>query len=393
MLKSIFTLDYEIHGNGEGCPYALMVEPTQRMLRQFEEYGAKLTILADVAEIIKFKEYAEQHKRDDFHYAKIVAQLQDAIRRGHDVQLHMHASYFNARYEQGRWQQDWSEYNFAGLGLDRIRQTVKLGKEFLESVLQPVDPTYKCFVFRAANWSVSPTQHVVQALIEHGIKIDTSVFKYGRREGLVTFDYSNARSNLVPWKVDENNICDHSESGQLVEFPIYSENRWLGAFLTIERIYRVCVSRLHRFNVNRDRALFHVGRGEAPRPDVRGETLRLMSPHAWKADLNQCTGRQLIGALRRAEHEHGNNKLDLPFVLIGHSKLFTHFNQWSLRPFLAYVAEHPERFGFGRFGDFDLERLQAGLFGTQHIRRKVHEVAPFAGGLPQAGPVVLRTIR
>ena len=38
MLKSIFTLDYEIHGNGDGCPYALMVEPTERMLRQFDEH-------------------------------------------------------------------------------------------------------------------------------------------------------------------------------------------------------------------------------------------------------------------------------------------------------------------------------------------------------------------
>ena len=30
MLKAIFTLDYEIHGNGEGDPYALMVN-TRRL--------------------------------------------------------------------------------------------------------------------------------------------------------------------------------------------------------------------------------------------------------------------------------------------------------------------------------------------------------------------------
>ena len=52
MLKPIFTLDYEIHGNGDGCPYALMVEPTDRLLRLFEGFGAKLTIMADVAEIL-----------------------------------------------------------------------------------------------------------------------------------------------------------------------------------------------------------------------------------------------------------------------------------------------------------------------------------------------------
>jgi len=71
MLNVIFTLDYEIHGNGEGCPYELMVEPTRRMLDLFDEYGAKLTIMADVAEILKFKEYKEQRGRDDYHYEAI----------------------------------------------------------------------------------------------------------------------------------------------------------------------------------------------------------------------------------------------------------------------------------------------------------------------------------
>ena len=58
MLQVIFTLDYEIHGNGEGCPRELMVEPTRRMLELFDQFGAKLTIMADIGEILKFKQYA-----------------------------------------------------------------------------------------------------------------------------------------------------------------------------------------------------------------------------------------------------------------------------------------------------------------------------------------------
>jgi hypothetical protein len=65
MLTVLFTSDYEIHGNGEGCPRELMVEPTDRMLAQFERYGARLTLMADVAEILKFKEYRDQVGRDD----------------------------------------------------------------------------------------------------------------------------------------------------------------------------------------------------------------------------------------------------------------------------------------------------------------------------------------
>src|SRR5690242_5223756 len=54
MLRVIFTSDYEIHGNGEGAPQALMVDNTHRNLQLFDEFGARLTIMADVAEIERF---------------------------------------------------------------------------------------------------------------------------------------------------------------------------------------------------------------------------------------------------------------------------------------------------------------------------------------------------
>src|SRR5262245_27039901 len=110
MLRIIFTLDYEIHGNGEGYPHDLMIEPTDRLLRLCEKYGSKLTIMADVPEILKFKEYREKNGRDDYSYEAILDQLRSAIKNGHDVQLHIHSSYFNARHGNGHWMQDWSEY-------------------------------------------------------------------------------------------------------------------------------------------------------------------------------------------------------------------------------------------------------------------------------------------
>jgi hypothetical protein len=352
MLKAVFTLDYEIHGNGQGCPRALMVETTDRMLRQFDAYGAKLTILADVAEILRFKQYAAECGRDDYHYEKIAEQLRRAIRGGHDVQLHIHASYFNAKHENGGWAQDWSEYDFAGLPPERLNEIVALGKDYLESLLRPVNPAYRCNVFRAANWSVSPSKNVVRALAANGFIADTSVFKYGVRRGLVNFDYSNAHDNLVPWRASEIDLCQQDPQGKLFEFPIYSENRRIGAFLTPMRIYRACVSRLHRFPKD--------GSGpsaKGPGAAKRGPLQKIswaLGKHAWKADFNQCSGRQLIRALERAEAAHTGNAAVLPFVLIGHSKLFTGLNERSLKPFLSFVARNPARFGFGTFGEFNL---------------------------------------
>jgi hypothetical protein len=380
MLKAVFTLDYEIHGNGQGCPHALMVETTDRMLRQFDAFGAKLTIMADVAEILKFKQYADEHGRDDYHYNKIADQLRRAIRGGHDVQLHIHASYFNAKHENGSWTQDWSEYDFAGLKPERLNEIVALGKNYLESLLHPVNPAYRCNVFRAANWSVSPSKNVVRALAANGFTMETSVFKYGVRRGLVNFDYSNAHDNLVPWRASEDDLCRPDPEGRLFEFPIYSENRRIGAFLTPMRIHRACVSRLHRFPKD--------GSG----PAASGKTAARRGPlqkigwalgkHAWKADFNQCSGRQLIRALERAEAVHAGNAAVLPFVLIGHSKLFTGMNERSLKPFLAYVARNSSRFGFGTFGEFNLRD-----FGPGTADARVQSAQVLADGeLPAVAP-------
>jgi hypothetical protein len=79
--------------------------------------------------------------------------------------------------------------------------------------------------------------------------------------------------------------------------------------------------------------------------------------HAWKADFNQCTGRQLVGAIKRAARNHqSDSKVDYPFVLIGHSKLFTEANERSLRPFLEFVAKESKDFGFATFGEFGVSR-------------------------------------
>lgn len=358
MVCVLFTLDYEIHGNGEGSSFELMVEPTARLLREFGRFGAKLTIMADIAEILKFKEYAAARGRDDYHYHDIVVQLQQAVRDGHDVQLHIHSSYFNARHDGRCWVQDWSEYDFAGLPAGRMDQMVKTGKEFLESILRPVKPGYRCHAFRAANWSVSPSANVVEALTRNAIHIDTSVFKFGRRTGLVNFDYSQAANEMRPWRADKDAIWRQDSRGGLWEVPIYSENRWLGAFFSPNRIYRVLASRRHRFPQQPE--------GGAPsRPHPNGKTAATSAPaqgklnflsqkHAWKADFNQCTGTQLIRALNRAARCHDRAGETVPFVLIGHSKLFTSWNERSLRPFLRYIAKHPRRFGFGTFDSLGL---------------------------------------
>lgn len=360
MFKVLFTSDYEIHGSGMGSPRDLVVEPTTRMLEQFDRYGAKLTIMADAGEILKFREYAETTGDDRFGYRDIVAQLRRAVRTGHDVQLHVHSSYFNATWDEDRkaWSQHWPEYDLASLPYERVRAMIASGKKLLEDACRPAKSDYECFAFRAANWSMHPSANIVRALVDEGFRIDTSVWKYGRYDDLVKFDYTSAHDALVPWPVDAKDVCRRDPEGTLFEFPIYTERQPIWVFLTANRVYRVVAQRLNPLPEPDPMD----GGSRAGRRSFRerllGKARMLLAQHAWKMDFNQCTGRQLIEGLRRVESRYGHRDVPLPFVLIGHSKTFTRLNERSLRPFLEFVASHPDRFSFGTFADFDPEQYR-----------------------------------
>ena len=353
----VFSLDYEIHGNGAGSPMDLMVEPTWRLIRQLERFGGKLTIFAEMMEIVRFREHFEATGRDDFAYEAIAEQLRYAITHGHDVQLHIHPSYARAKLEDGRWKQNWEEYDTAKLPAPRIRELLGRTSSVLEEILRPVAPDFAIYAFRAGNWAMMPTRNIAEALIERGVVIDSSVFKGGHRDHVAQFDYADAHSAVLPWRADRDDINHVDPSSPLWEYPIYCEMRPIWAFISPNRFYRVFQTRTNR-----------LGDGEAPpRSDQNGagprrngrldKLSRLLSQkHPWKADFNQCSGPQLIAALRRAKKPYGHLAGLLPFVTIGHSKTYGRYNEATLEKFLAFAAEHPSDYRFAIYRDFLADR-------------------------------------
>lgn len=351
MYKVIFTSDYELHG-GNGSPRDLLVEPALRMLELLDRYGAKLTLMADAGELLKFKQYSDLHGEDRFHWRAIEAQLRRAVRTGHDVQLQLNPSWFDATWDEraGKWVQDSSAYDLARLPYSRVRVMIRNGKRLLEDTCRVATPGYKCIAFRAQHWSMRPSATVVRALVDEGFSIDTSVWPGGRGEGLVRFDHSRAPSAVVPWPVSERNACERDPDGTLFEVPIYTERRPLWAFLTTHRLRRAIARRGTDHREERvSRSLRRtIGRGAS----------MLLRAHPWRMDVDRCTGRELVRGLRRAEASHGHPDVPLPLVLVGRAWAFTKRTERLLRPFLEYVADHPERYGFSTFGELDLERYR-----------------------------------
>ncbi len=332
-LNLIFTLDYEIHGNGEGSPLQLMIEPTYRLMNLLEKYGFKLTIFGDIAEILCFKKYFEETGDDRFSYKAIEKQLQKAIRRGHDVQLHIHSSYFKATYNGKSWEQCWDEYNMATLSYERIDEMVKQSKAYLEDLLKPIDKDYLCHVFRAANWSMMPIENIYTVLVNNGITIDTSVYKGGKQGGNVDYDYADAFSNLYSYKVNPLNINSYDPNGKLTEYPIYTEMRYFWSFITPVRLFRMIRTKFHKHKKNLERSM------EKNTNQLSWRSFFVKSP--WKLDFNQASGTQLINSLKRIKKQTKHNST-VNVVLIGHSKTFIPYNEKTLEKFLIWAQKQQD---------------------------------------------------
>lgn len=342
--KLYFTLDYEIHGNGDGGPFQLLVEPTYRLMDLLEQYGQRLTIMADVAEILCFRRYRDNTGKDDFYVAEIEQQLCDAIRRGHDVQLHIHSSYFNAQWNGARFDQCIEEYNMAALPYERVREMVGQCVDYLEKLLKPIKSDYKVWLYRAANWSMMPTPVLYKVLTEFGVTHDTSVYKGGCQGGNVCYDYRQAYDNLLSYRASSQDINRYDPHGQIIEMPIYTEMRPFWDFISPIRIFRMVRAKFHKHKHN-SQQVHNTTTTIADKNDNRHLSLRsffVKSP--LKMDFNQVNARGLKRMMKnimcRAKLEHLSH---VDIVLIGHSKTFVPYNEKTLRPFLQWLKQHPSR--------------------------------------------------
>ena len=227
MIECIFTLDYEIYGNGEGSLRELVYEPAEKMKAIFEKWNARFVAFIEVAELEMIEAY-----NADRAIELVKHQIRDFYTNGFELGLHLHPQWYNARYENAKWRLDYGEYNLCILPREQIKKIVDRSIEYLRKLLGLAD--FNPFSFRAGNWLFQPTKTVAKTLIEQGIKIDTSVFKGGLQHQH-KMDYRLALKNGYYWRfTDDVNVPD--PKGNLIEFPIYTKMVPLWKLPTAKRI-------------------------------------------------------------------------------------------------------------------------------------------------------------
>jgi hypothetical protein len=125
--------------------------------------------------------------------------VRETFKRGHDVQLHIHSQWSDATYEGGIWRLggDWSILKHEP---ERAREMLRGGKEYLENLLRPVDPSYRCVAFRAGSSVIAPSPFILSLLADLGIVFDLSIIGGMSADTKnLRFDYRNCEESLVPY--------------------------------------------------------------------------------------------------------------------------------------------------------------------------------------------------
>lgn len=214
MIEFIFTLDYEIYGDGTGELRELVYEPMEKLAGVFQKYAARLVVFTEVAELQKIEECGTDDGID-----AVRRQVRELHQRGHEIALHLHPQWYNAEFKQGRWALDYSEYNLCTLPAARIGEIADRSLAYLGYLLH--DRSFVPLSFRAGNWLFQPTAPAAGILGERGLRIDSSVFKGGLQHAH-NLDYRPAREHGDYWSFSSDvNVPD--AAGPWLEVPIYSE--------------------------------------------------------------------------------------------------------------------------------------------------------------------------
>lgn len=328
----IFTLDYEIHGNGSGEFKNWAYLPTSQMLNTFDNYGAKLTIMAEMGHYWAMKKLENIFHED---IALFESQLKDAIQRGHDVQLHFHPQWIDAKFEDGAWKLDFSLKSIGRLchNYEEAFFYLSKGKAELQELLTPVNPNYKCCCYRAGFLQMQPSEIMIKAMIDAGFKSDTSVSKGMKsKNALISQDYSSAFSNYRPWKINNSDICKRDDEGKIYEFPIFSTYAGIN-----DKIIRRLKNIPKRKKIDEVFSHFMETQGKwMATADETGFTFekfkRAVTKRWFYIDFCSRNHLDLTGDLKKAISTLKKNKdyNYIPLVLIGHSKDFFFANNLAM---------------------------------------------------------------
>ena len=345
-----FVDDWELRGNGAGDPRRIQFRPMRELVGIFNRYGVRGSFNAEVMQQLTFRKFEDRHPE-----LKELADEWDAIVRetysqGHDIQLHIHPQWRDADYEEGRWRlkADWNILNHEP---EKAMEMMRAGRDYLENLLRPIDPSYACVSFRSGAWCIAPSKHILNQLVELGLALDISIVggvRYETRN--VSLDYTQCEESFLPYYPnieDARRLSDRPE--KIVCVP--TNHFYLGRLRVLPYFANMAARKAsERVSTARARG----GAGGAATESYTEEWADVKAPSGLKrlvkealvasregkhfisdiAQLDYSLLREMLKSIRRRAHQTGLDQV--PVVLENHTKDIQDFSH--IERFVREVA-------------------------------------------------------
>lgn len=313
-MNILLTFDYELFfGSNSGTVDKCLIQPTERLLRLSETYGAKMTFFLDAGYLWRLKIEKESYPELQQEYDLVSQQINHIVRSGNDVQFHVHPHWERSFYSKEGWKIETSDcYKLSDFSQAEIDDILQRYADAFAS-FTGVEPT----AYRAGGWCVQPFSLVFNKFQELGIRYDSSVMPgvsfYSEH---YAFDFTDA-----PFKDRysfENDVCIEDQNGSFTEVPI-SSMRYSALFF-----WRLYI--LGRLFPNRHKML---GDGNfVPQPGRKKRSLL-------HATINHVSTDGYFASKLEAYHQMANRENRAYSVVIGHPKSMTVFSFEKLERFIA----------------------------------------------------------
>jgi hypothetical protein len=364
------TDDWELRGDGSGDPEQLQFEPLRKMLRIFSDYVVRSTFNVEVMQQLTFRKF-----QTDFPELKPMPDawddaVREAFRQRQDIQLHIHPQWSTANYHEGKWTLS-GNWALPQHDVNTAQDMLVRSKQYLEDLLVPLEPNYKCVAFRSGSSCIAPSSFALTLLAQLGIVFDMSIIG-GLRVNTrnLQMDYSECDEDFLPFypRLDDARLVSDKVE-PIICVPIF--HFYLSRRQTTKQIVAKVAGKLGRKIKSQ---ASDEGYSQQQWAEVgQSSKLQLAYHKALKpcltgkytvgdiSQLNYPALREMLTAIRLRMRQSGVSQL--PVILTCHSKYIKDFSAIEL--FVRDVSKAPD-IEFATLTEI-AAKLQAGHFAVKSL--------------------------
>jgi hypothetical protein len=231
--KVFITFNYELSlGLDSGTALKNLIEPTEIILNQLEEYSANALFFIDSAYLLKLAERNHSDLND------IKEQLQKIANSGHDIGLLIHPQWQDAMISKtGHWSFKSNDKNrLHDLSDHEIDLLFYKGIRIIKEIVRPAKQKLEIQAFRAGNWSIQPFSRLQKYFIKNNLVYDFSVAPglFSDNFSCGCYHFFNAPKNLALYNFNDD-PCIAVNRARFIEIPlttfeVFIRDLWLNHY-------------------------------------------------------------------------------------------------------------------------------------------------------------------